>query len=325
MKNLIKYVQNVNARHKLWHFGDILVVGVSSGPDSMCLLDVMVKISQKESLTIVVAHVNYGLRGRDSTKDQVLVEKYTKKHNILCETFVCEDINGGNENTWREIRYDFFEQVMQKHAAKAVAVAHTKNDQAETVLTHLLRGSGLQGLSGMSVCSANQVIRPLLFIGREDVLSYCAENNVQYNIDKSNVDNAFNRNKIRNELIPYIKQGFNENIVSVLADTAMIVGDDYFFLQKQNTVFWKKNSQKNSTTFSAKEFLSKDIALQRMALRAMIEELNNTLVDIESGFIEEMQKAIVSTKNKHQEVSRKNLKMLRKGDIVELTCFSHTS
>ncbi|MEA3323369.1 MAG: tRNA lysidine(34) synthetase TilS, partial [Patescibacteria group bacterium] len=284
-----------------------------------------VHIAKKTGIMFVVAHVNYGLRGEDSIKDQILVEKYAKKNNILCETLVCDDVSSGNENTWRNVRYDFFVQMMQKHAATAIAVAHTTNDQAETVLAHLLRGSGLQGLSGMSVCSVNRVIRPLLFIGREDVLSYCAENKVQYNIDKSNADNSFNRNKIRNELIPYIEQNFNENIVNVLADTARIIGDDYAFLQKQNIVFWKNNSQKNSITFSAKKFLSKHPSVQRMALRAMIEELNNTLVDVESGFVEEMQKAIVSTKNKHQEVSRKNLKMLRKSDIVELTCLSSTN
>ncbi len=325
MKNLIKYVQGVNARHKLWCTGDVIVVGVSGGPDSMCLLDVLAHIAKKTGIKLVVAHVNYGLRGEDSTKDQVLVEKYAKMHNIPCEILVCDDVSTGSENTWRKIRYDFFAQIVKKNGAKATAVAHTKNDQAETILAHLLRGSGLRGLSGMRVCSDSQVIRPLLFTGREDVLSYCAENNVQYNIDESNKNNIFGRNKIRNELIPYIEQNFNENIVNVLADTAIIIGDDYSFLQKQNTVFWKKNNQKKSITFSVKTFLSKCPSVQRIALRTMIEGLNKTLVDIESGFIEEMQKAIVSTKNKRQEVSRKNLKMLRKGDIVELTCLSNTS
>ena len=320
MKNLIKCIQGVNARHKLWCIGDIVIIGVSGGPDSMCLLNIIYKIAQKQSLQIIIAHVNYGLRGDDSVKDQNLIETYAKKYNMPCETLVCDDVSDGNENMWRKIRYDFFAQMMNKHGAKTVAVAHTKNDQAETILAHLLRGSGLQGLSGMRVSSNNHVIRPLLFSGREDILSYCKQNKIQYNIDESNADNTFKRNKIRNKLIPYIEENFNPSVVDVLADTAMIIADDYVFLQKQNRVFWKKNSQKNNIIFSAKEFLFKDTAVQRMALRAMIKELNKTLVDVESGFIDELQKAIASTKNKHQEVSRKNLKMIQKSDTVELTC-----
>ncbi|MEN8252155.1 MAG: tRNA lysidine(34) synthetase TilS, partial [Patescibacteria group bacterium] len=300
MKNLIKYVQSVNSQNNLWSFGDTIIIGVSGGPDSMCLFDVFVNIAKKENLTLVVAHVNYGLRGEDSMKDQSLVEEIAKKHDLPYEVLVCEDDIAKNENAWRDIRYDFFVKTAQKYKAQRIAVAHTKNDQAETLLLHLLRGSGLRGLSGMSFVSANDVVRPFLGVEREDVLKYCAENEVKYNLDNTNEDTAFTRNKVRQELIPFLKESFNPNIISVLANASSNIGEDYSFLISQQKQIWTKKG--DVIVFSANDFLKLHLSMQRMALFAMIEELEQSIVDINSGIVEEFRKAIHSSKNKHQKV-----------------------
>ncbi len=317
MKNLIKYVQDINFQKKMWQSDEKVVVGVSGGPDSMCLVDILQKISQKANLTIIIAHVNYGLRGDDSLADEQLVKKYAKKYNIICEVLVCGDnIAKGGENLWRNIRYDFFKKIVTKYEANKIAIAHTKNDQAETVLGHLIRGSGLQGLSGMRQKSDNNIIRPLLTILRDDVLKYCNDYNILYNIDKTNKNTVFVRNKLREELIPELIHSYNPNIIDVLANTAMIIADDQNFLEIVQQKFWRVESINNSIIFSASKFLSKHPSQQRLALRTIIQQIRGNLVDIEIGFIEELRKTIASVKNKNQVVNMKNLKMMKNNDTV---------
>ena len=316
MKNLVKHVQDVNSQKKMWQPTDIIVVGVSGGPDSMCMVDVLRRIAQKTEVTIIIAHVNYGLRGNDSINDEKLVQEYALKYNIDYEVFVCEDASEGSENQWRDIRYNFFKKVLAKYDANKIAVAHTKNDQAETLLGHLIRGSGLQGLSGMRFCSENNIIRPLLSALRKDVLKYCDEQKISYNIDKTNEDTIFMRNRLRRELIPGIAKSYNSKIIETLASTAMTIADDYDFLKTVQKEFW--TSKKDYITFSADDFLLRHPSQQRLALRTIIEQLRGSLVDIESSFIEEMRKVISSTKNKHQVIYTKDLKMMKNNDTVEL-------
>lgn len=320
MKNLIKHVQNNNFLYNMWQDGDMIILGVSGGPDSMCLLDVMARIAKKEGLTIIIAHVNYGLRGEESVKDQVLVEEMAKRYGFLCEVKECVDLEKGSEAQWRKIRYDFFEGLAKKYKAHVVAVAHNKNDQAETLLLRLLRGSGLVGLSGMRWRSKNHVIRPFLNVSRNDVLKYCAENSISYNLDKTNKDNAYMRNNVRNNLLPYLETEFNPRIIDVLAESAMTIADDYAALRTNITVFWDYNEKDEKIIFSAKEFLQKELSLQRLSIRIMIKMLRGTTENIEKGLVEELRKMITSTKGKNQEFTGKDLKMVKKGDTVELTC-----
>ncbi|PID51876.1 MAG: tRNA lysidine(34) synthetase TilS [Candidatus Moraniibacteriota bacterium] len=320
MKNLVKNVQNNNFLQKMWQNGDTIILGVSGGPDSMCLLDVMARIAKKESLTIVVAHVNYGLRGEDSIADQILVERVAQRHGFVCEVKEYLDIQKGSESQWRKMRYDFFEKMRKKYEAQVIAVAHNKNDQAETLLLRLLRGSGLVGLSGMRWRSKNDVIRPFLNVSRADVLSYCEKHALSYNLDKTNDDNVYTRNNIRNNLLPYLEKEFNPRIVDVLANSATTIADDYAMLRKNIVVFWNYIEKKEKIIFSVQKFLKNDVSMQRLSLRIMIKILRGTTKNIERGVVEEMRKMIASTKGKNQEFVGKDLKMLKKGDTVELMC-----
>lgn len=317
MKNLVKHVQDINSQRKMWQTDSVIIVGVSGGPDSMCLVDVLQKIANKSSVTIVIAHVNYGLRGSDSLADERLVKKYAKKYNIICEVLTCDDSLEGSENEWRNIRYDFFKKILLKHGATKIAVAHTKNDQAETILGHLLRGSGLQGLSGMRQSSEDNIIRPLLTVLREDVLEYCHKYDIAYNFDKTNEDTTFMRNRLRKKLIPELVKSYNPKIIDTLASTATIIADDQNLLESLQEEFWNTKKKDKNITFSASKFLLKHPSEQRLALRTMIGQLRGTLVDIESNFIEELRKVISSTKNKHQVIHTKDLKMIKNNDTVE--------
>lgn len=317
MKNLIKHVENVNALHKLWKEGDTVIVGVSGGPDSMCLFDVLVKVAQKKNLKIIVAHVNYSLRGDDSKKDAELVQKISEKHNLLFELKDCSENCKKNENSWRVERYDFFKKLVQKHNAKSIAVAHNKNDQAETMLLHMLRGAGLAGMAGMQYKNDRGVIRPLLNVERSNILQYCKKNDIVYRIDESNENMDFMRNKVRGQIVPVLEESFGVNVVDVLARMGASVADDYAFIESTIKPFWEKTSD-NSTTFSVKTFQKLHNSQQRTAIRMMIEEVRGSVSDIEKGFIEEVRKIIFSTKGKNQEIFGKDLKITRKGDTVKL-------
>ncbi len=322
MKNLVKHVQNMNSLHDMWADFDTIIVGVSGGPDSMCLLHVMMQIAHKEHLTLVVAHVNYGLRGDAANADQMLVEQVAREYGLVWETLQIKENARGNEELWRTLRYDFFEALRIKYGAQKIAVAHNQNDQAETFLLHLLRGSGLTGLVGMRFVSCNHVIRPLLSVMRDDIFTYCDVQNISFHIDHTNADKKFTRNRVRADLLPYLQINYNPQIIVTLARTAEMMAEDAKILEEQIPVFWTENKTKKTVSFDIKKFKSYSVGLQRRSLLRMIIILCGHTKNIEKGFIDEMRKMILSTKNKDQVFIGKNLKMNRKGDTV--ICAYHT-
>lgn len=318
MKNLVKHVQNMNAIHNMWNDFDTLIIGVSGGSDSMCLMDVMLRIAKKEQLSLIVAHVNYGLRGEDADQDQYLVELVARENQLPCETLVVRGGAGQNEDQWRAIRYDFFEKIRSKYDAAGIVVAHNQNDQAETFLLHLLRGSGLAGLVGMRFVSDNHVIRPLLSVPLEEIKKYCKIHDIAYHHDRTNDDVSYARNKIRKELIPYLQENYNVQIVTTITRAAETIADDLRCVNAHVDIFWKK--QHDHIVFSVQTFCGLSVAMQRRSLLTMITELTGSTKDIEKGMIDEMRKVIFSTKNKQQTFCGKNLKMLKKNGTVELAC-----
>ncbi len=316
MKNLVKHVQNTNAFHHMWADFDTIIVGVSGGSDSMCLLHVLLEIARKENLTLIVAHVNYGLRGEDAKNDQLLVETVARENDIPCETLIVQQPVKGGEMQWRIMRYDFFEKLRIKYGAQHIAVAHNQNDQVETFLLHLLRGSGLAGFVGMRFVSCNYVVRPLLSVPREVILTYCTKHNISFHTDHTNSDTRFTRNRIRTQLVPYLQKNYNPQIISVLARTTEMIAEDIKIIEKQVDIFWKEDRKKKIVTFNARDFENRNIAVQRRALLHMIDILRGDTKDIEKGLIDEMCKVILSAKNKNQQFIGKNLKMHRKGDTV---------
>ncbi len=164
----------------------------------------------------------------------------------------------------------------------------------------------------------NNIIRPLLTTSKEDILNYCTQNNIKYNVDKTNATVEFTRNKIRNELLPYLEENFNKNIIKILSATAKTIGNDYAFLNESIEKFWFIDKSKKIISFKESDFINMHPAKQNMTLRLMIHELLGSLTNIENGLIEEMTKTIKSTKNKHKIIETKDLKMMKIGDTVEL-------
>lgn len=319
MKDLFKHVRELNRREQLWSCGDTLILGVSGGPDSMCLLDLMVRCAHKDDLTLIVAHVNYGLRAEDSDADEELVRKVSRKHNLVYDVKHIQPNNRtGSEALWREQRRAHFNAVKEQYGAQTIFLGHTANDQAETILLHLLRGAGLNGLRGMQYSKQN-VIRPLLRIQKKEILAYCKQRHISYGADVTNHDLAFTRNRIRHKLLPLLAQEYNPEIITILQRAADHIATDYDFLDDAATRCIPAEIAKESVTFSARAYQNCHRALQHGRLHQFVSILQKEQVDITASNIDELHKVLVSEKNKHHVVRLKGLKMERKGDTVKLT------
>jgi len=309
MRSFIKKIQNTIFQQRLFKRDAKVVLAVSGGPDSVCLLDVFAKLTPKYDLELLIAHVNYGLRGKDSDKDEKFVRRLAKKHRIKINILKVTRIKP-SENELRNIRYNFFEKVRKENNFDLIAVAHNMDDQVETFLMRLIRGSGLSGLSAMKH-KAGTIIRPLLGISRKEILEYLNRTNRTYRTDRTNKQNLFLRNKIRNELVPYLEKNYNPKIRQTIFDATASIADDYSFLTE-----YAGKLIKNQKTLSVKKLLELHPALQKRLLLKYIAAKKFNLKDIESSHIEEILKALKSTKGKRQIVIFKGLKLTRVGDRV---------
>ncbi|MDH4329930.1 MAG: tRNA lysidine(34) synthetase TilS [Candidatus Moranbacteria bacterium] len=318
-KNLIKNIQNFAFQHELWNKNSKILVGVSGGPDSVCLLSVLVTLQKKYNFKIHVAHVNYGLRKKDSDVDENFVKLLCEKNNLdftILNVSKKELGNNPSENKMRDVRYNFFEKTRRQLEFNLIAVAHNQDDQAETMLMRIIRGSGLQGLRAIQP-KLGVIIRPLLETSRKDIVAYLKQEKLSYRIDKTNKESVFLRNKIRNKLIPYLEKNYNPKIKQTLSSNASIISCDYDALsksaQKKLPSISFELSKKNVASFDCQKFNQLHIAFQRQILRIIIETLKSDLKKIENRHIEEIIKISKSTKKKSQLADFKGLKIKRKG------------
>jgi tRNA(Ile)-lysidine synthase len=211
-------------KHDLIRTGDSITAAVSGGPDSMAMLTVLNELSGSMEIGISAAHFNHNIRP-ESEKEAEMVSDYCRKLNIPLfrgsSDVPAEAANtgGGMEETARELRYSFLEEAAVHFGADSVSTGHNRNDQAETVLHHIIRGSGPAGLAGIPP-RRGIFIRPLLCCSREEIENYIKETGIPYALDRSNLDTGYLRNRIRNELIPELATGYNPSITESLARLA---------------------------------------------------------------------------------------------------------
>jgi tRNA(Ile)-lysidine synthase len=232
---MLKQIRKTIETHSMLERGDHVIVAVSGGPDSVALLCVLVLLTDEYGLRLTTAHLNHGLRGGESDAEETFVRSLCAKIGIAC---VCQktDIRllqigkrRSLEEIGREERYRFLCETAKLCGAGKIAVGHHRDDQAETVLLHLLRGSGTEGLRGILPVREGRIIRPLLDVGRDDILEFLRREGAVYMTDSSNRDIMFLRNRIRKELIPILTAHYNPRLVEGLCRTAGIIRreDDY--------------------------------------------------------------------------------------------------
>ena len=211
---LFREILNINKKYNLIENNDIIVVGFSGGPDSVFLVEILKKLQDFIKFKIYLVHINHLLRGEDADSDENFSFEYAKKNNL--EIFIkripvkeiAKELGKTLEEVGREERYKFFSEIYEKVGATKIATAHNKDDQIETFLFRLTRGTSLQGLEGIKIKN-NNIIRPISEIYKKDILEYLNKNEIQYKIDKTNFENEFTRNSIRLDLIPFIEERYN--------------------------------------------------------------------------------------------------------------------
>ena len=220
--------------------GDSILLAVSGGPDSLAMLDIFDRLRSEWKLEIGVFHLNHCLR--DKAKSEAdFVKKLCERRQIDCwieevEVAEIKERKGGSiEEIAREVRLALLCKYAKNNAVDSIALGHQANDRAETLIFNLLRGAGMSGLTGISPRSFHRdfpFIRPLLIFTREQLKKYCRERSLEPRIDASNFSTEYDRNKIRQELIPYLENNFNPELISVLNSTADLLRSEDNFLQK---------------------------------------------------------------------------------------------
>jgi tRNA(Ile)-lysidine synthase len=282
--------------------GQKLLAAVSGGPDSVCLLHILFKLRQELNIGLHIAHLNHQLRGKESAADAVYVAELARKLGIGA-TIESRNVKAYRkqhhislEEAAREVRYTFLAEVAANAGAERVAVGHTAADHVETILMHLIRGSGTRGLIGLRPVNVRRsgdtsltIIRPLLELTREETEAYCRRHRLHPRTDSSNLSPELFRNRIRHELLPLLKS-YNPLVAEALQRTARIAADDLDFIDKevirqQNQVMHREG---NAVILDRKKFLALSPALQRYLLRSAIESILGDLKDIEARHIEDL-------------------------------------
>ena len=271
--------------NKLIEKGDRIVVGVSGGPDSLCLLSLLNSLKDKYELELIVVHINHSLREEADFEENYVKEMATKLNlkffskkvdiNMLSKEKKCS-----TEEVARNVRYEFFREILVKTNANKIAVAHNKNDNAETVLMNIIRGSGNDGVSGIDN-KKNEIIRPLICISRAEIEEYCNEKLLIPMIDKTNFETVYTRNKVRNLVIPMLKE-INPDVIESLNRFSEIVRDEEEFIEEYvENIYSKIAKYDNKELYIEKnEFLKLKVGIKRRILRMAIYEFKNSLKDV---------------------------------------------
>ena len=309
-------------KYNLIEDGDKIVLGVSGGPDSICMLDNLREVKEEQIIEfeIYVAHINHMIR-EEAIDDEKYVQEYCKKYNIECFVKradvqkIASEMKIGTEEAGRKVRYDFFEEVLQKTESNKIAIAHNKNDKIETIIMHLLRGSGLSGLKGIEPIRDNKYIRPLLECERTEIEQYCEDKKLNPRIDKTNFENEYTRNKIRNIVIPYIKKEFNPNIIQTLSRLSDLATDESNYIELQTQKAFEKiliAKEKEQITLNLKEFNKQDKVIKNRLILYTTKELMGSTQGIEKIHIEDIIKLCQNNVGNKFLTPNKNLKVLVK-------------
>ncbi|MCT4688071.1 tRNA lysidine(34) synthetase TilS [Vallitalea sp.] len=291
---MVDKVLNTIQKFNMIDKGDNIIIGVSGGADSICLLHMLCSLKSKLDIDLHVVHVQHGIRGKDADEDAKFVEKFCDERGIVCHVYyfnvkkLAKEKKMSEEEMGRKVRYQVFSDASKELGGTKIALAHHINDNAETVIMNLLRGTGIKGIGGIRPKRDN-IIRPLIECTREEIEKYCVDNNIEYRDDYTNQMEIYTRNKIRHTVIPYIENNFNQNFIANLVNTANLVRseDDYIdkiVLREKEKIVKIKNKEYSIDT---NKFLQLDTVIKRRLIRNIIGEISS-LKDIEYKHINEI-------------------------------------
>jgi tRNA(Ile)-lysidine synthase len=291
---ILEKVKDTIQKYQLLNKSDKVLVGVSGGPDSVTLLYLLNSLKNEFKLKLCVAHFDHMLR-KDSCKDAEFVRKLSAELKIPFTTAKVRVKNlarkGSLEEIARNARLNFFFRTAQKVKADKIALGHNLDDQAETVLMRILRGTGLYGLAGIlpkRKINGFTLIRPLIAVSRKEIEGFLCKNKIKARIDSTNLKNLYFRNKIRNQLLPLLEKKYNRNIREILANMGETIASDYDYLS-----YLAARANKNlGKRLKLKRFLGLHPAIQRLILRMNIARLTGSTRKIGFQHIKEIEDLI---------------------------------
>lgn len=280
-------------------------MGVSGGPDSVALLHALFVLRHELGLSLHVAHFNHNWR-KSAVMDERFVRRLAGQWGLPC---ACASMPGrlvraatAREERGRAQRLRFFQRLAKKINARAIMLGHTQDDLVETVLMHILRGSGLQGMRGMLPHRRIQgayLIRPLLGVRKKDILAYLERNGIRYRQDPTNRQDQFLRNRIRLELLPLLEKRYNPGIRGILANMADTAGLDYDYLEEQAKKIFgrmaKRAANSNAVRFNRAAFTRQPEAVKRMLIRLALERLQGSMNRLTLAHTREIEDALSPT------------------------------
>ena len=278
--------------YKLIEKGDTIIVGASGGPDSQFMIYILNSLKSQIDFEIILAHLNH-LHRKEAKNDEELVRKTAEKLNLKFFTSArsmddyAKEHGLSSEDAGRRLRYEFFNDLAKNYEKAKIAVAHNKDDQAETVLMRIIRGTGLDGLRAMDYKTAN-IIRPILDIKKSEILAYLDRQKILYAIDHTNFENDYTRNKIRLDIIPKLEE-INPKSIDQIYTLSRLANDDLKILDSVIDEKFKSFTEvfKEQIIFEKEKFDKTDDAILRRIIRKAIEILNGEIKDISKENIDE--------------------------------------
>ena len=313
MKQALEYLK------KLLKKDDIVVVGVSTGPDSMALLYLLMEVRKKIDIKIVCAHVNHNVR-KESKDEAIFLEDYCSKHDIVFEAMKIEKYGDDNfHNEARTIRYDFFEGLVKKYSANYLMTAHHGDDLMETILMRLVRGSTLRGYGGFNSLidkGTYKVVRPLIYATKAEIEEFDNNHNIPFYVDSSNLKDKYTRNRFRHTVLPFLKEEDKNVHEKFLKFSKMIYEyDDYISKEIES----KFKSIYTDNKLDINKYLELPSLFQDKILYNLLESIYyDDLILVNDKHVELIKKLIASTKKNSYIYLPNNIKLSKTYDTLEV-------
>lgn len=289
-----KKVMSFMEEYHMAEEGDCILAAVSGGADSLCLLLILLALKEKRNYRLCAVHVEHGIRGKDSQEDALFVEKFCKKNKVPCKVYHCQAADYAREHKMtveegaRALRYGFFAQAAEAFGADKIAVAHNKNDCAETMLFHLVRGTGLKGLCGILPVRGN-IIRPLLCLERNEIEAYLKKRGQEFRTDKTNEELEYTRNRIRHQVLPILEE-INSQAVAHMNQTAFLAAEAAELLEDLAEQAREKHVRRDDRGIHIPQaILTEKPAVQKALLHRVLTESAGSSRDISGVHIQQMQ------------------------------------
>ena len=256
-----------------------VIIALSGGPDSMVLLNLLLKVKKEKNLKLVCAHVNHKLR-KESDDEAKMVKKYCEKENIIFEYMTINDYQGNTENYARKKRYEFFDKLIKKYSSSYLLTAHHGDDLTETIMMRLIRGSSLKGYAGFSEVTEKKsykIYRPLITKTKAELLNYAKENNIPYAVDQTNESDDYTRNRIRKYILPTLKKE-NKNVHLKFIEFSKLISETEEYFEK--VVAKKITNIYQDNKLNVEVFLTEEPLIQKKLIHNILNNIYKNKINL---------------------------------------------